>query len=143
MSAQAKERARANAKIKAKARGGLATIAVSKGTLHEIVQLLKGKERAGTDAVQPWLHPEAVEQLVARKFERQGQRPRPMIWKRRVVRHRTGRFVQLSKAWLRNSTQWQHYYWNANEVDNYGESNWPGRLAQMRKTKKIEKIETA
>ena len=25
-------------------------------------------------------------------------------------------------------------------MDNYGESNWPGRLAQLRKTKKTEKI---
>ena len=28
-------------------------------------------------------------------------------------------------------------------MDNYGESNWPGRLAQLCKTKKIEKIEPA
>ena len=42
-----------------------------------------------------------------------------------------------------NPTQWQHDYWNANEVDNYGESNWPGRLAQLGKSKKIEKIEPA
>ena len=42
-----------------------------------------------------------------------------------------------------NTTQWQHDHWNANEVDNYGESNWPGRLAQSCKTKKIEKIEPA
>ena len=28
-------------------------------------------------------------------------------------------------------------------MDNYGESNWPGRLAQFRKTKKIEKIKLA
>ena len=42
-----------------------------------------------------------------------------------------------------NPTQWQHGYWNANEVDNYGESNWPGRLAQLGKSKKIEKIEPA
>ena len=34
-------------------------------------------------------------------------------------------------------------FWHASEVDNYGESNWPGRLAQLRKTKKIEKIEPA
>ena len=42
-----------------------------------------------------------------------------------------------------NSTQWQHDYWNANEVDNYREGNWPGRLAELCKTKKIEKIELA
>ena len=42
-----------------------------------------------------------------------------------------------------NPTQWQHDYWNANEVDNYGESNWTGGLAQLCKTKKIEKIEPA
>ena len=42
-----------------------------------------------------------------------------------------------------NSTQWQHDYWNPNEVDNYGKSNWPGRPAQQRKTKKNENIEPA
>ena len=42
-----------------------------------------------------------------------------------------------------NPTQLQHDHLNANEVDNYGESNWPGRLAQLCKTKKIEKIEFA
>ena len=73
-------------KEKGKGKGGLATIAVTKDTLHESVQLQKGKERqelaptATVDAVQPWLHPEAVEQLAARKFERQGQRPRPILW---------------------------------------------------------------
>ena len=48
MSALAKERvrARAGAKKKAKARRGLATIAEGKDTLHQSVQLLKGKERA-------------------------------------------------------------------------------------------------
>ena len=56
---------------------------------------------ATVDAVQPWHHPEAVELLAARKFERQGQRPRPILWKGRCVRHRTGRFVQLSTAGLR------------------------------------------
>ena len=56
---------------------------------------------ATVDAVQPWPHPEAVELLAARKFERQGQRPRPILWKRRCVRHRKGRFVQLSTAGLR------------------------------------------
>ena len=40
-----------------------------------------------------------------------------------------------------NPTQWQHDYWNANEVGNCGEGNWPGRLAHLCKTKKIEKIE--
>ena len=40
-----------------------------------------------------------------------------------------------------NPTQWQHDYWNANEVGNCGEGNWPRRLAQLCKTKKIEKIE--
>ena len=75
---------------------------------HFARQLLKGKERAiigspaaTVDAVQPWLHPEAVELLATRKFERQGQRLRPILWKRRCVRHRTGRFVQLSTAGLR------------------------------------------
>ena len=33
--------------------------------------------------------------------------------------------------------------WNANEVDKYGESNWPGRLAQLGKSTKFEKIEPA
>ena len=66
MSALAKERVRARARAKArkwaKAMGGLATIAVSKDTLHESVQLLrerKGQELAATatvDTVQPWLH---------------------------------------------------------------------------------------
>ena len=77
-------------------------------TCYNCGQLLKvkgkGKELAPTasvDAVQPWLHPEAVELLAARKFERQGQRPRPILWKRRCVHHRTGRFVQLSTAGLR------------------------------------------
>ena len=44
MSALAKEKARA--KKKAKARRGLATIAVSNDSLHDSAQLLKGKERA-------------------------------------------------------------------------------------------------
>ena len=42
-----------------------------------------------------------------------------------------------------NPTQWQLDYWNATEVDNCGESNWPGRLAQLGKSNKIEKIEPA
>ena len=42
-----------------------------------------------------------------------------------------------------NTTQWQRDDWNATEVDNYGESNWPGRLAQLGKSKKFEKIEPA
>ena len=91
-----KERARARARKKAKARGEHATIAVSKDTLHESAQLLKGKKRAA----QPWLRPEAVELLAARKFERQGQRPKPILWKERCVRHRTRRFVQPSTAGL-------------------------------------------
>ena len=64
----------------------------------------KGQELAPVatvDAVQPWLYPEAVELLAARERERQGQRPRPISWRRRCVRHRTGRFVQLSTAGLR------------------------------------------
>ena len=39
-----------------------------------------------------------------------------------------------------NATQWQHDCWNANEADNYGEGNWAGRLAQLCKTKKVDKI---
>ena len=39
--------------------------------------------------------------------------------------------------------QWQYDHWNANEVDNYGTGNWPRRWAQLCKTKKIEKIESA
>ena len=83
MSALAKERA--TAKIMAKARGELASIAVSKDTLHESAQLLKGNETqelapaATVDAVPSWLHPEAVELLSDRKLERQGQRPRPIL----------------------------------------------------------------
>ena len=42
-----------------------------------------------------------------------------------------------------NPTQWQHDDWNANKVDNDGEDNWPGRLALLCKTKKIEKVEPA
>ena len=42
-----------------------------------------------------------------------------------------------------NTTQWQHGHLNAKKVDNFGEGNWPGRLAQLCKTKKIEKIEPA
>ena len=53
------------------------------------------------DAVQPWLYPEAVELLAVRKFERQGQRPRPILQKRRCVRQKTGGFVQLSTAGMR------------------------------------------
>ena len=34
-----------------------------------------------------------------------------------------------------NTTQWQHDYLNVNEVDNFSESNWPGRLAQLGKSK--------
>ena len=49
-------------------------------------------------------------------------------------------FPQLGSV---NPTQWQHDCGNANEVDNYGESNWPGRLAQLGKSKKLEKIEPA
>ena len=40
-------------------------------------------------------------------------------------------------------SQWQRDYWNANEVDIFVESNWPGRLAHLCMMKKIEKIELA
>ena len=42
-----------------------------------------------------------------------------------------------------NSTQVQQDSWNANEVDNDGEGSWPGRFCQLRKTKKIQKMERA
>ena len=94
-----KERARARAKKKAKARGGHATIAVSNDTLHESAQLQKGKERARIGSRRNSGR-STVELLAARKFERQGQRPRPILWKERCVRHRTRRFVQPSTAGL-------------------------------------------
>ena len=78
MSALAKESARAMArtKKKAKTRGRLATIAVSKDTLYESVQLPKGKEKSIIGSCR-------------------------ILWKRWYVRHRTGRFVQFSTAGLR------------------------------------------
>ena len=39
-----------------------------------------------------------------------------------------------------NPTQWPHDCWNAIEVDNYGEGNWPERLAHWCRTTKMEKI---
>ena len=80
---------------------------MSKDTSHESVQLLNGKERAIIGSLRnsgrstTLASSRSSGTTGARKFERQGQRPRPILWKRRCVRHRTGRFVQLSTAGFR------------------------------------------
>ena len=118
-------------KEKAKARGGLAPLAVSNDTLHESAQVLQGKERA------------RIGSRHNSGSNGKGNDPDHSYGKGGVsVTGQEGLF-NFSQQSCVNTTQWPHDHWNVNEVDNNGESNWPGRLAQMRKTKKIEKIELA
>ena len=121
---------------------------MSKDTLHESAQLYKreGQELAPAatgDAVQPWLHPEAVEPLAVGNSKGKGKGPDQSCGKGDVsVMGQEGLF-NFPHLGCVNAMQWQHDHWNANEVDNHGDGNWPGRLAQLCKTKKIEKIESA
>ena len=152
MSALAKERARARAraKKKAKARGGLATIAVNKDTLHESVQLLKGKERArigsrrnsGRSTTHGFI-PKQWNHWRPGNAKGKGKGPDQSYGKGGVFVIGQEGLFNFPQLGCVNPTHWQYDCWSANDVDNYGEGNWPGRLAQPCKTKKIEKIEPA
>ena len=119
---------------------------MSKDNLHESVQLLKGK---------PWLPPQQWTQcnpgFIPKRWnywrpgnsKGKGKGPDQSYGKGGVSVIGQESLFHFPQLGCVNTTQWQHDYWNANEVDNYGESNWPGRLAQLCKMKKIEIIELA
>ena len=145
-----KSKGKGKGKEQGKGIGGLATIAVNMDTLHESVKLQKGKERARIGSrrnsgrqYNPGFIPKQWNYWRPGNVKGKGKGPEKSYGKGGVsVIGQEGlfNFPQLGCV---NPTQWQHDCWSANEVDNNGEGNWPGRLAQLCKTKKIEKIEPA
>ena len=81
---------------------GLATIAVSKDTLHESAQLLKVKERT---ELAPALSATLALSLKQWNYWRPGNskgkgKGPEQSYEKVCVRHRTGRLVQLSHSWV-------------------------------------------
>ena len=123
---------------------------MSKDTLHESAQLLKGTERAriGSDRKSGRSATLASSRSSGTTCGQENSKGKGIGPDQS---HGQGCVFVIGQEGLFNfpqldcvkPTQWQHDYWNANEVDNCGEGNWPGRLAELCKTKKIEKMEIA
>ena len=97
---------------------------------------------ATVDTVQPWLLPEAVELVAHSKGKGKGP-DQSSDGERGVSFIGQEGLFNFPQPGCVNTTQCKHDYWTVNEVDNCGDGNLPGRLAQMCKTKEIEKIEPA